>query len=196
MITRHRHHILAIFLKAVMSLASGLWVCALPSFAADSGHRPPPETGQQTSVTGSPVDNATDPMSQIHSTQDSANEPPPLSEEQKNGRSFLTGFEQWLTLVILLFGALVLLAEYLLLRQTQKTSYELMQLFAVNLIITGTLVLISAGYSASQIAPALGLFGTIAGYLLGRRSNNDEAPKDNESPKRNTDQKDKDKETI
>lgn len=196
MITRHRHQLLVIFLKAVMSLASGLWVCAFPSFAADAGHRRPPEIGQQTSVTGSPVDNAADPMSQNPPAQNSANEPPPLSEEQKDGRSFLTGFEQWLTLVILLFGALVLLAEYLLLRQTQKTSYELMQLFAVNLIITGTLVLISAGYSASQIAPALGLFGTIAGYLLGRHSNGDEASKGNDSAPRNTDQKNKEKETI
>ena len=41
---------------------------------------------------------------------------------------------------------------------------------AINLIVTGTLFLISAGFSAQQISPGLGLFGTIAGYVLGRRA--------------------------
>jgi hypothetical protein len=31
------------------------------------------------------------------------------------------------------------------------------------------MVLICAGYSNDQIAPAMGLFGTLAGYLLGRK---------------------------
>jgi hypothetical protein len=44
-----------------------------------------------------------------------------------------------------------------------------MRAFAITLIIIGTMVLICAGYSNDQIAPAMGLFGTVAGYLLGRR---------------------------
>ncbi len=38
----------------------------------------------------------------------------------------------------------------------------------ITLIIISTLFLITAGYSNNQIAPAVGLLGTIAGYLLGR----------------------------
>ncbi|MDX1617310.1 MAG: hypothetical protein R3224_00890 [Balneolaceae bacterium] len=38
----------------------------------------------------------------------------------------------------------------------------------VTLIITAALFLIAAGFSNDQIASALGLLGTIAGYLLGR----------------------------
>ena len=38
-------------------------------------------------------------------------------------------------------------------------------------VITGSLVLITAGYSNEQIAPAFGLFGTVIGYMLGRMSN-------------------------
>jgi hypothetical protein len=38
----------------------------------------------------------------------------------------------------------------------------------VTLIIIGTLFFITAGFDSTQIAPALGLFGTIAGYLLGK----------------------------
>src|SRR5262245_15354220 len=37
-------------------------------------------------------------------------------------------------------------------------------------IIMGTLVLVIAGFSNEQIAPAFGLFGTIVGYMLGRMS--------------------------
>ena len=35
-------------------------------------------------------------------------------------------------------------------------------------VITGTLMLVTVGYSNDQIAPAFGLFGTIIGYMLGR----------------------------
>ncbi len=49
--------------------------------------------------------------------------------------------------------------------------------FGVVLIIMGTLFVIAAGYSSVQIAPALGLFGTIAGYLLGRSEKNREEEK-------------------
>jgi hypothetical protein len=43
-------------------------------------------------------------------------------------------------------------------------------------VITGSLVLITAGYSNEQIAPAFGLFGTVIGYMLGRMSQPGPAP--------------------
>ena len=54
-------------------------------------------------------------------------------------------------------------------RPPRQSANEILQLLSINLIVTGTLFLISAGFSAEQIAPGLGLFGTIAGYVLGRR---------------------------
>jgi hypothetical protein len=36
-------------------------------------------------------------------------------------------------------------------------------------IIIAAIFLVVAGYSDRQVAPAMGLLGTIAGYLLGRR---------------------------
>ena len=57
----------------------------------------------------------------------------------------------------------------LLRRPPRQSANEILQLLSINLIVTGTLFLISAGFSAEQIAPGLGLFGTIAGYVLGRR---------------------------
>jgi hypothetical protein len=37
-------------------------------------------------------------------------------------------------------------------------------------IIVSALILVIAGFSNDQIAPAFGLFGTIVGYMLGRMS--------------------------
>lgn len=102
-------------------------------------------------------------------------EPQRLSSEQQAQHSMLTDREQLLSYAILLFGTAVLFVQYLLLRAPKRNSYEILQLLAINLIVTGTLFLISAGFSAQQISPGLGLFGTIAGYVLGRRAG--EAPK-------------------
>jgi hypothetical protein len=102
-----------------------------------------------------------------------ANNPPndpALLRGDHRGVNFLTDFEQGLTIVIVIFGSLTLLVEYMLLRNREFSMSELLPVFGVTLIVIGTLVLISAGYDAQQIAPATGLFGTIAGYLLGRRS--------------------------
>jgi hypothetical protein len=102
------------------------------------------------------------------------NHPPPepqqLSPAQMADHSMMTDREQTLSGWILVFGAAVLIVQYLLLRSPKRNSYEILQLLAINLIVTGTLFLISAGFSAQQISPGLGLFGTIAGYVLGRRA--------------------------
>ena len=97
-------------------------------------------------------------------------EPQPLSSQQQAQHSMLTDREQLLSYAILLFGTAVLFVQYLLLRTPKRNSYEILQLLAINLIVTGTLFLITAGFSAQQISPGLGLFGTIAGYVLGRRA--------------------------
>ena len=86
------------------------------------------------------------------------------------GSPFLSSTEGQLALIILAFGALIIVAELFILRSKQASAEEATRAFALTLIIIGTLVLICAGYSNDQIAPALGLFGTVAGYLLGRRS--------------------------
>jgi hypothetical protein len=77
--------------------------------------------------------------------------------------------EFWLSVIILTFGTLIIVIEYFLLRGVIKEkTEEIARTYTVTLIIIGTLVLISAGLTSEQISPALGLFGTIAGYLLGR----------------------------
>jgi hypothetical protein len=85
-------------------------------------------------------------------------------------KTFLSDFEFWLSAEILLFGLGVIVIEFLLLRKARVTAEEALRVYAVTLIIVGTLFAITAGFDSNQIAPAMGLFGTIAGYLLGKRA--------------------------
>ena len=87
----------------------------------------------------------------------------------------LSSFEFWLSIVLLIFGLIVIGVQlYLATRRgpdgTHTVSVENgIRLSIVSLIIISALVLIASGYSNNQIAPAMGLFGTIAGYLVGKQ---------------------------
>ena len=81
---------------------------------------------------------------------------------------FLSRREFWLSLLVLLFGTIACFLVYRLFLTRVPRSEEIMRTFTVILIIIGTLLLITAGFSERHIAPAFGLFGTIAGYLIGR----------------------------
>ncbi|KAA3620697.1 MAG: hypothetical protein DWQ02_28965 [Bacteroidetes bacterium] len=93
--------------------------------------------------------------------------------EIKNEAEESSGFpiEFWHAMIILSFGVLVIGIEvYLIIRERIKTD-DVMKYIVVTLIITCTMYLITAGHNNDQIAPAMGLLGTIAGYLLGKGGN-------------------------
>jgi VIT1/CCC1 family predicted Fe2+/Mn2+ transporter len=76
---------------------------------------------------------------------------------------------------VLIFGSIImLLATYLL--HKGKNADEVLKLFGTIIIIISAVFLVVAGYTDTQIAPVIGLLGTIAGYLLGRRSNETPPP--------------------
>lgn len=102
---------------------------------------------------------------------DDSNSPPTKAElaAPSGGKLILSEYEFWLSAEVLMFGLVVLVAEFLLLRRAKITAEEALRVYAVSLIIIGTLFAITAGFDSTQIAPAMGLFGTMAGYLLGRR---------------------------
>jgi hypothetical protein len=76
-----------------------------------------------------------------------------------------------LTVSLIAFGLIIIFLEFLLLRKrTTDKIDDLAKFFIITLIIIGTLVLVGAGFTGDQIAPVIGLFGTVAGYLLGRNS--------------------------
>jgi phosphate/sulfate permease len=77
--------------------------------------------------------------------------------------------EFYLTVLVAVVGVFTLLMQFLLLKKsTRLKSEDTTRVFGITLIIMSTLFSLTAGFDAEQIAPAVGLFGTIAGYLLGR----------------------------
>jgi hypothetical protein len=93
---------------------------------------------------------------------------------------YLTSHETTLSFAALGFGTLVLILQMIAMRKVHSSPEDILRTFSVTLVITGTLFLIAAGYDNNQIAPAVGLFGTLVGYVLGRRSSTPEekTPKD------------------
>jgi glycerol uptake facilitator-like aquaporin len=87
-------------------------------------------------------------------------------------RSFFTNrtpYEFWLTCIIgmvalTIIGALIWAVG----RTANPRPEDVTRPVIVIAVIFSTLILVTAGYSNDQIAPAFGLFGTIVGYLLGR----------------------------
>jgi C4-dicarboxylate transporter len=68
---------------------------------------------------------------------------------------------------VLTFGIIVLvLATYLI--KKGKAPEAVLRIFGTILIIVIASFLVVAGYSDQQIAPVMGLLGTLAGYLLGK----------------------------
>jgi len=98
--------------------------------------------------------------------------PPPAgasSHAPVPSSSFISAYEGELSLVIILLGVVVIIALSIVLRKKESLAEDVVRAYVLVLIIIGTMVLICAGYSNDQIAPAMGLFGTVAGYLLGRK---------------------------
>jgi hypothetical protein len=89
----------------------------------------------------------------------------------QSGENLILPMSRWefsLSIVVLIFGILVILLELFLIKNRKIGSENIIKFLIVTLIIISTLFLITAGYSNDQIAPAVGLLGTIAGYLLGK----------------------------
>ena len=80
----------------------------------------------------------------------------------------MTAYEVWLSFGVLIFGLLVMAIELYLMKVNKFDQNQTIKFLLVTLIITAALFLIAAGFSNNQIAPAMGLLGTVAGYLLGK----------------------------
>jgi len=96
-------------------------------------------------------------------------EPSVIPEEMVAGDRYLSSKEFVLALLVtaMLLGTLSL--QFVLLRKIEKLKVEdTLRSFSLTLVIMGTIFFIVAGFDSEQVAPALGLFCTIAGYILGR----------------------------
>lgn len=68
---------------------------------------------------------------------------------------------------VLLFGLLMSLIMGWLVKGG-RPSDQVLRTFCVPLIVVAAVFLVVVGYNQDQIAPVIGLLGTIAGYLLGK----------------------------
>ncbi|MFY9621491.1 MAG: hypothetical protein WAM70_08690 [Pyrinomonadaceae bacterium] len=126
-------------------------------------------SGLAPAFAGSVPSNSKDNRAQaVEPARDLSVNPPGPSEVPANF-DYLSGAEFRLALLISAISFLTLLMLFFLLRGVPRLKAEdSLRTFGVVLIIMGTLFFVAAGFSAEQIAPAIGLFGTIAGYLLGK----------------------------
>ena len=84
-----------------------------------------------------------------------------------NGGWWSTTNAMTMSASVLLFGTLICVISAIQLRKGQNSD-AVLRTFGTILIIVSALFLVVAGYSDRQIAPVMGLLGTIAGYLLGK----------------------------
>jgi hypothetical protein len=98
--------------------------------------------------------------------------PPPAPDEDTTGSVIpLSRFEFTLSMAVLVFAVILVLIELYIIKIRRLNGEDAIKFITITLIIMATLFLITAGYSNDQIAPAVGLLGTIAGYLLGKMRN-------------------------
>jgi uncharacterized membrane protein YfcA len=116
-----------------------------------------------------PVYLLAEPVQAQDSTQtEITNTPPVVNTGGSVKVTPLTRLEFNLSIIVLVFGLIVILFEMVLIKSKNINANDTIKFIIITIIITSTLYLITAGYSNDQIAPAVGLLGTIAGYLLGR----------------------------
>lgn len=70
---------------------------------------------------------------------------------------------------VLVFGVFTMVIAALMMRRGRSADSTLKMLGTLVIIICAVFLVV-AGYSDTQIAPVVGLLGTIAGYLLGKNS--------------------------
>lgn len=129
-----------IFLSAIMLMATSI----VPAFAQETNVQPSTSITESNDVYGS-----------------------------KNIDGFeriVSSFEFWLSIMVIIFTILILFAEFYLFSKADHIKFrpdDILRVIITTIIVCGTLFFLAAGFSSEQIAPAIGLFGTVVGYLLG-----------------------------
>jgi hypothetical protein len=75
---------------------------------------------------------------------------------------------KFLTISILGFTCIALLMAAVLLWRSNASGDQVLKVFGVISILVFSALLLVVGYDLNQLTPIIGLFGAIAGYLLGK----------------------------
>lgn len=98
------------------------------------------------------------------------------STRDHNGGWWSTNNAMTMSASVLLFGALIMLVLLYHIKTCDITDHE-SRIFIIVLVVVSAMFLVVSGYSDSQIAPVIGLLGTITGYVLRGSTNTAEPPK-------------------
>tara|TARA_R110001599_G_scaffold333327_1_gene549247 strand:- start:551 stop:916 length:366 start_codon:yes stop_codon:yes gene_type:complete len=77
---------------------------------------------------------------------------------------------QFLAISVLGFSCVALVMATVLLWRSGAPPHQVLQVFGVITILAFSALLLVVGYNNEQLTPIVGLFGAIAGYLLGKDS--------------------------
>ncbi len=86
-------------------------------------------------------------------------------------------FEFMLSIIVLFFGIIVIALEVYLASIKVIQSEHIFKCVILTLVIIGSILLITAGYSNNQITGITGILGSIAGYLLAKTNFSNEPEK-------------------
>lgn len=75
------------------------------------------------------------------------------------------------SVIVIGFALIVFTLLIFRIKVQEMHAEDFIRLIVLALVICSSMYLISAGWDDQQTAPAFGILGTIAGYLLGRGSN-------------------------
>lgn len=77
---------------------------------------------------------------------------------------------QFLSIGVLGFTCIALIMATVLLWRSGASPHQVLRVFGVISILGFSALLLVVGYNNEQLTPIVGLFGAIAGYLLGKDS--------------------------
>jgi membrane-associated HD superfamily phosphohydrolase len=92
-----------------------------------------------------------------------------------NGGWWSTNNAMTVSSEVLLFGLIVMLTLVQRIKKNDISDHQ-GRLFIIVLVVISSLFLVVVGYSDSQIAPVMGLLGTIVGYVLRGIANPESGP--------------------
>jgi hypothetical protein len=100
----------------------------------------------------------------------SPQEEEPMPQHRSDTEIYLSYSVLGFALVIIILQAAVML------RSAEGWGVQSTRVFGITLTVTMGTFLITAGYSQNQIAPMMGILGTLLGYLLGQAKPEDVRP--------------------
>lgn len=111
-----------------------------------------------------------DALREMQDSQDALHAAGSISQPGGPAQPWSESLVTFLSVSVLAFTALALLLSAILLWKREGKSHEVLKTMGVISIVGLSALLLITGYSKDQLTPIVGLFGAIAGYLLGRET--------------------------